>query len=127
MRQDWITREISSGLQKLILLSLDRQPALDVITPGTLPAWEEAITHGRVFDQQRDAPRFQAAFRTLLRTSAQWPNPQQFIAALPPIEEVKATPKLENEASRERVQKHLDDFAHRMRWDRAEDEGGDVA
>lgn len=103
-------------MQKLILLSLDRTPALDVITPGTLPAWVEAVTDGRVFDEERDAPRFQAAFRTLQRTCTQWPNPRQFLDALPPIPAPKTSRALIDEGSKVRVDAMLDDFAKRMRW-----------
>lgn len=85
MAQDWIIREISSGLQKLILLSLDRAPALDVLTRGTLPAWVEAITEGRQFVEQRDAPRFKAAFRTLQGRCTSWPAPREFLDAMPSL------------------------------------------
>lgn len=72
-------------MQKLILLSLDRAPALDVLTRGTLPAWVEAITEGRVFEEQRDAPRFKAAFRALQGRCKSWPAPRDLLDAMPPL------------------------------------------
>jgi hypothetical protein len=67
-------------------LGLDRTPASDVIeiTVGT---WHEAITTGRVFDQQRDTPRVRAAFVTLAQTAERWPQPRHFLYALPRIEQ----------------------------------------
>ena len=86
MAPDWITREINSGLQKLIPLSLDHSPPFDVLSRGTLPAWAEAISKGRAFNEQRDTPRFKIAFLTLQVRCKRWPAPCDFIDALPPIE-----------------------------------------
>ena len=58
---DWLTRELMTGFQKLLCLGLDRTPASDLIE-GTVMAWAEAITAGRAWDQERDAPRIRAAF-----------------------------------------------------------------
>lgn len=98
--QDWITREISSGLQKLILLSLERAPALDVLSRGTLPAWVEAITDGRVYEEQRDAPRFKAAFRTLQGRCKHWPAPRDLLEAMPPLPGEPRHRRLSNDESR---------------------------
>ncbi len=100
MAQDWIVREISSGLQKLILLSLERSPALDVLSRGTLPAWVEAITEGRAFDEQRDAPRFKAAFRTLQGRCTSWPAPREFLEAMPPLPGAPRTKRLDSDHAR---------------------------
>lgn len=111
---NWINREISTGLQCLVMLSLDRSPALDVISKGTLPTWVGAITQGRRFDEERDVPRFRAAFRTLAMTCTQWPTPRQFLDALPALKEQTVALRLSNESSRERVEKHLAEFAQRL-------------
>ena len=81
---DWMTKEILTGLQKLLCLSLDRTPALDSIE-GTLAAWMEALTFGRAWDEQRDTPRIRQAFSTLMQNSDRWPSPSQFNDCLPRI------------------------------------------
>ena len=91
--QTWIENEISLGLQKLLTLSLNHQPALDVID-ATGMVWREAITHGRSWSEGQDAPRFREAFATLAATFDEWPKPSQFLAALPPRREVMA-PRVE--------------------------------
>ncbi len=108
MHQDWITRSISSGLQKLILLSLDHAPALDVLAAGTLPAWVEAITYGRALDQQRDEPRIQEGFRRLLANTTVWPTPRQLLEAMPPLaSSAPAQRRLPSTAARESAMRHI--------------------
>jgi hypothetical protein len=68
-------------LQGLLCLSLDRQPALELIE-GTLAMWCKVITKGRVFDEHVDAPRFREAFVNLGARKT-WPVPSDFIEALP--------------------------------------------
>ena len=38
METEWMLDELATGLQKLLCLGLDRQPASEVI-PGTVQAW----------------------------------------------------------------------------------------
>jgi len=110
MATDWITREISSGLQKLVLLNLDHAPALDVLTRGTLPAWVEAITHNRRLEEQRDAPRIRAGFSTLLGRGGEWPAPRDLLDAMPKLQEPRLNPnRLESPGSRAAYRKMLDD------------------
>ena len=63
-------------------MGLDRTPATDLIN-GTVLAWSEVLTAGRVFDEQLDAPRFRKAFVTLAATRTSWPAPADFLTALP--------------------------------------------
>lgn len=93
-------RELRDGLQKLLCLSLEGQPSADVIA-GTLLAWAEVLTTGRVFEQDRDAPRFRAAFRTLASRARRWPAPVDFIEALPRIETKRPGLRLESDAARQ--------------------------
>lgn len=53
-------------------------------------AWVEALNCNRVWDQDRDAPRFREAFRTLAANSTRWPAPVDFVAALPAYEPKQA-------------------------------------
>lgn len=82
----WLLIELGKGLQKLATLSLDRTPAAELLT-ATARVWHEAITDGRAFDEQRDAPRIRQSFRTLANTREQWPAPKHLIEALPKIEQ----------------------------------------
>lgn len=66
----------------MVCLCLDGSPAVDLIE-GTAQAWLTAITHGRVFDQQRDTPRIRAAFDRLLANATRWPIPRDLIEAMP--------------------------------------------
>lgn len=79
---DWIKREISEGLKRLMCLGLERTPAAEVI-PLTAAVWLEAVTTGRAFDQEQDAPRFRHAFAVLCRESRSWPLPSNLLEAMP--------------------------------------------
>jgi len=52
----------------------------------------EALTHNRVWNQDRDTDRIRMAFSILLANSSQWPSPMKFIDALPAIVEKPALP-----------------------------------
>lgn len=115
MHQDWITRTISSGLQKLILLSLDHAPALDVLAAGTLPAWVEAVTYGRGFNQQRDEPRIQEGFRRLMATATVWPTPRQLLEAMPPLASSAPTQRrLPSDEKRESAMRHIAEISAKL-------------
>src|ERR1700722_5066682 len=97
--QTWIENEILLGFQKLMTLGLDRQPAADLIE-GTVMAWCEAVIAGRVFEQERDAPRFRASFTSLLRHCTQWPTPREFLEALPRLASEPTSKRIESAQSR---------------------------
>ena len=115
--QDWILRELGKGLQKLLCLRLDGQPADDSIA-GTLLAWHEAVST-RWYDEAEDTPRFQTAFRELMRCSKHWPAPAHFLDALPRLEEpykVPETyaPRLESDESRRVGMQHVGDIMRKL-------------
>lgn len=58
---------------------------------GTAMAWYRAVTDGRVWDRQLDAPRFRKAFVTLMKNRRQWPSPADFMDAMPPREQLALT------------------------------------
>lgn len=104
---DWISREIAEGLKRLMCLGLERTPAAEVIQL-TAAVWLEAITEGKVFDQELDAPRFRRAFAVLCRDSRQWPLPSSLLEAMPRREQLAITkqpivadPERAEEAARE--------------------------
>jgi hypothetical protein len=79
---DWLLNEILTGMQKLLTLSLDRTPAMDLIT-GTARTWHEAITYRRVWDEERDADRVRDGFARLALNAKRWPTVDDLITALP--------------------------------------------
>ncbi|KOQ78860.1 hypothetical protein ABW45_04630 [Stenotrophomonas maltophilia] len=104
---DWIKREIAEGLKRLMCLGLERTPAAEVIQL-TAAVWLEAITEGREFDQELDAPRFRRAFAVLCRDCRQWPLPSSLLEAMQPREQlaitkqpIKANPERAEQAARE--------------------------
>ena len=110
---DWLTREILTGFQKLLCLSLDRTPAGEVI-PGTAQAWAEALTTGKQWDEARDVPRIRAAFVNLMRTARTWPSPAHFLEALPAATEFyQALPR--PKADPAKVQAIFDELGRKLR------------
>jgi len=99
------------------LLSLERTPGSDVIA-GTAQAWREAITAGKSYDEDRDAERFKAAFRTLAGRCTHWPAPRDFLDAMPSLPGAPAVAKIDSDDNRRRGMQALADIAARMGWNR---------
>lgn len=95
---------MATGLQKLYLLSLDRTPAAELLT-GTAQAWCEVLTTGRVWEPERDAPRFREAFVNLAATRESWPAPRHFLDAIPRVVNMLAIEKEHRPANPETVAK----------------------
>lgn len=113
METNWIETEIAKGLQGLLCLSLDRQPALELIE-GTLAMWCKVITRGRVFDEKTDTQRFRDAFLTLGARKT-WPVPSDFIEALPSNVTPFVKPsRLESEERRLRGLKHISEINKKL-------------
>jgi hypothetical protein len=98
---DWLKTEIATGLQRLLCLGLEGQPAAEVL-PGTVAAWFEALTRGKAFDRTRDTARIRDAFSLLLSRSRRWPAPADFLEVLPKYEApvVRALPVSREEQER---------------------------
>jgi hypothetical protein len=111
--ETWIHNEILDGLSRLLCLSLDRTPATDLIE-GTAAMWVTAITKGRVWEQQFDAPRFRDAFATLALTRRTWPAPADFLEALPPRAQLALT-KQPIKASPERAARAYEELGNLLR------------
>lgn len=77
-------KELMTGFQKLFCLGMDRTPSHELIL-GTTEAWMEALTNGREWNQERDTPRIQQAFSTIMRTRKYWPTPADFLECMPRI------------------------------------------
>ena len=111
---DWTLEAITTGLSKLLCLSLEGQPSVEVIA-GTALAWNDVVTHRRVFDAERDQPRFADAFRTLAGRCRRWPAPVDFLDALPVPDASPQPVRLESSASRENGMRHIADIAAKLR------------
>ncbi|MDG5466801.1 hypothetical protein P9J64_00540 [Deltaproteobacteria bacterium IMCC39524] len=80
----WIKDEIVEGFQLLVTLSMDGQPARDVLE-YTVRTWVSVIARelGNP-DEEIDVPRIRHAFTRICRRGKRWPAPQDFFDALPP-------------------------------------------
>lgn len=70
-------------------------------------SWVDTLTEGRVFHEERDAPRFRKAFAILARTQGTWPAPRDFLAVLPPFREPREAPRLESDAGKARAKAEI--------------------
>jgi len=77
----WLKREIASGLQALVALSLDGQPSAEVL-PLTADIWLAAMEK-RLCIESVDAVRLKAAFRKFFPVAMRWPTPAQILELLP--------------------------------------------
>ena len=104
MHNAWLKREIASGLQALVALSLEGQPSAEVL-PLTADIWLAALER-RLRIEEVDAERLRAAFRAFFPVAVRWPAPAQILELLPPRPE---RPKLpEPEQSEESRRKCLE-------------------
>lgn len=98
-----------TGLQMLLALRLPGAPAADTVA-ATVQVWEIALAHKRQWTGNgRDVRRFQTAFAELAATLRQWPQPADFLAALPQDIPLSAPPLPRNETpseKRQRLQNH---------------------
>lgn len=113
---NWLKRELITGFQVLLTLGLDRQPAVDVIVAGTVPAWFDALTHGRQWIEEQDVPRIRSAFRSLAGSCRNWPAPRDLIDALPelPRSYHVAPVRISNDALHEKAMTSFADIAKKL-------------
>ncbi|OHD24624.1 MAG: hypothetical protein A2Y38_16755 [Spirochaetes bacterium GWB1_59_5] len=81
----WLRREIAAGLQALVALGLEGQPAAEVL-PLTADIWLRAVSRGNVgcTIEVIDAPRIREAFAELFPTLTTWPPPKHLLERIPP-------------------------------------------
>lgn len=92
MADDWLSDEIITGLQKLVLLRLPGAPPEDAVV-GTVEVWIEALTYRRQWDESLDRPRIRRAFALLCGGSDSWPSPKMLVDGLGCRAPPKALPK----------------------------------
>ena len=80
----WLRREIAAGLQALVSISLDNQPAAEIL-PMTADVWLIAVQRGGVgiSIEEVDAPRIREGFSRLFPLVKEWPKPKQLIEQIP--------------------------------------------
>ena len=84
----FVSDELLTGLQKLMMLRLEGAPPADGIKL-TASVWMEAIASLPIqWDEQQDAGRVTRAFACLLAEIERWPAPKMLIKHLPPREEL---------------------------------------
>lgn len=92
----WLVTEVASGLQRLLVLSLNGAPAAETIT-ATAMVWCDAIRLGGTFrggaEEARDRPRLEQAFRVLAAEVERWPAPRQLLERLPALPQQYALPE----------------------------------
>jgi hypothetical protein len=91
--QGWIRREIKSGLQALVALGLEGQPAAEVL-PRTADIWLKALQRANIglTIEEIDAPRLRSAFESLFVRVVRWPPVAEYIKHIPPRPVRKSVP-----------------------------------
>lgn len=100
----WFTNRILTGLQRIYTLSLPGTPAADIIDK-TADTWVAVLWPPGMWQEERDLPRFNEAFRLLARKVERWPAPRALLDCLPPAPEVQALPPPKYRANPERIAK----------------------
>ncbi|OAM30338.1 hypothetical protein A7P96_06940 [Eikenella sp. NML03-A-027] len=89
----FVSDELLTGLQKLMMLRLEGAPPADGIKL-TASVWVEAIASVNIsWAEQLDKGRITAGFTRLFAEIERWPTPKMLIRCLPPRPE---PPKLEH-------------------------------
>lgn len=115
--EKWFQLAIAQGLRSLVVLSLDRTPAAEVL-PETIRAWVDDLWTMKSWEIG-DESRIDHAFRVLRRSSRMWPQMVDFLACLPdrPKPAVLPPPEIsdeEREARRVRNLEALEDLKRRI-------------
>lgn len=106
---DWLEKEIVRGLQALFILNLDFTPSADTIKAAGNVWIGTMCSLPHTWQEDRDKPRIQAAFRNLAATSTRWPVPKNFIDAMPPLPDLNklTAPTTHHSAESKRMVKDL--------------------
>ncbi|MFP4181845.1 MAG: hypothetical protein ACLFTX_04505, partial [Thiohalospira sp.] len=94
---------IGEGIAKLYAIRLDGHPAGDTLE-GVEEVWVEALWYShRDWQEDPDAERLRAAFRSIARTAERWPAPRALLDHLPPRPAPPALPQPEPDPDRARA------------------------
>lgn len=78
----WLEHIVIDGVQLLLALRLANAPAADTVD-ATVTAWLIAFMARGHWVEERDGPRFKAAFLRLVSTLDRWPAPKHLLDAMP--------------------------------------------
>lgn len=79
----WFHNAVVDGVQRLHVLSLQGTPAAETVTL-TAQVWIDTLWHTpRRWQEARDLPRLQEAFRTIAGRAERWPAPRAVLDNLP--------------------------------------------
>ena len=82
---DWFHNAVVDGIQRLHVLSLQGTPAAETVTL-TAQVWIDTLWHTpRSWDEARDLPRLQEAFRSLAGRVDRWPAPRTVLENMPSV------------------------------------------
>lgn len=97
-----LQRAVYDGLQRVWALRLDGSPAGDTL-PAVAKIWCSAISGAPVtWRDDRDLPRFRAAFGRIELLCERWPSPATFMQYLPPVAEpLKLNPPRQHKVPQE--------------------------
>lgn len=88
----WFHNAVVEGVQRLHVLSLPGTPAAETVTL-TAQVWIDTLWRmPRFWDEARDLPRLQEAFRTTAQRAERWPAPRNVMDNLPRAPDVPQLP-----------------------------------
>ncbi|GAA4650819.1 hypothetical protein GCM10023116_31020 [Kistimonas scapharcae] len=80
--EGWFQDLVVDGVQGLIVLSLPRTPAMEIID-ATVLQWVEVLWAAPVdWSHNQDAKRMRDAFTRLKYSATEWPTPRQYLELL---------------------------------------------
>ena len=89
---DWFHNAVVEGVQRLQVLSLQGTPAAETVVL-TVEVWIETLWRASWgWQQERDVPRLQEAFRSIAAKAERWPAPRAVLDNLPAAPQVKQLP-----------------------------------
>lgn len=113
---DWFKREITAGLQLLVVLNLKFAPASDAIL-ATASAWVKVLYRKiPLANTQTNVNRIRQAFYDLSVECEEFPTPARFLKSLPPYKEpvVKVLKKEFTEEERKKNLARIRELKNRL-------------
>ena len=101
----WFRRTVADGLKLLVALSLQNEPALDLM-PATKKLWIHLLWNcGKAWQEDTDTNRILTAFTRLATRVDRWPAPKQLLELLPSKDQPVSLPA--PDIDREEAKRHI--------------------